>query len=401
MNEPGGLDELSAAGRAAWTRRVEECIVEVLTDLGLDSPHRFVLAAPDTRTRHRTAVDWPGLPLRPVECLTRHQALALLDWTPSGGEGRIRRLQEEYVEWLVVSDDVGIRRVELTTELSDYWRVLAAFDPQRTLDLVASFAGQPSVDPQAVYRGCDPFSSSSTPEEREAAFAGAMLTDGESSPYNDGRAAITCMAQWSNTLRALAQLVFVATNPRVAQDPLSGRIRCLTCDEAIPLMDGAAQAGRASDPVLVERLGRLAYEGRLVAFDDPLGVYIQSVESTRLRTPDDEPVPGDWFTFERGLAPSQTTDGRPRWQRLTFEPSADSGLRVSDLLDLATEQPIGHGGQVADLVQVALVLRVSDTDVEPPGTLEPTELAQAGAEDARRCPDIRREWDDYLAQVGQ
>ena len=122
MNELGGLDELSAAGRATWARRVEECIAEVLTDLGLDSPHRFVLAAPDERTRHRTAVDWPGLPLRRVECLTRHQALALLDWTPSGGEGRIRRLQEEYVGWRVVRDDVGIRRAELTTELSDYRR---------------------------------------------------------------------------------------------------------------------------------------------------------------------------------------------------------------------------------------------------------------------------------------
>jgi hypothetical protein len=36
MNEPGGLDELSAAGRAAWTGRVEECIGEVLSDLALD-----------------------------------------------------------------------------------------------------------------------------------------------------------------------------------------------------------------------------------------------------------------------------------------------------------------------------------------------------------------------------
>jgi hypothetical protein len=98
VNEPGGLDELNSAGRAAWTRRVEECVAEVLTDLGLDSPHRLVLAAPDSRTRHRTAVDWPGLPLRPVECLTRHQALVLLDWTPSGGEGGIRSRQEEYVE---------------------------------------------------------------------------------------------------------------------------------------------------------------------------------------------------------------------------------------------------------------------------------------------------------------
>lgn len=333
--------------------------------------------------------------------MTRHPALALLDWTPSGGEGRIRRLQEEYVEWRVVRDDVGIRRVELTTELSDYWRVLAAFDPQRTLDLVASFAWQPSVDPQFVYRDCDPFSPSTTPEEREAAFAAAMLSDDDPSPYNDGRDAITCMAQRSNTLPALVRLAAAATNPRIVRDPLSGCVRCLTCDEAIPLMDGAAQAGRASDPVLVERLSRLAYEGRLVAFDDPLGVYIQSVESTRLRTPDDEPVPGDWFTFERGIAPSQTTDGRPRWQRLTFEPSADSGLRVSDLVDVATEQPIRHGGQVAELVQVAVVLRVSDPDVEPPGTLEPTELAQTVADEARRCPEIRQEWDDYLAEVGR
>ncbi len=74
-------------------------------------------------------------------------------------------------------------------------------------------------------------------------------------------------------------------------------------------------------------------------------------------------------------------------------------LRVSDLVDVATEQPIRHGGQVAELVQVAVVLRVSDTDVEPPGTLAPTELAQTVADEARRCPEIRQEWDDYLAEV--
>jgi hypothetical protein len=70
-------------------------------------------------------------------------------------------------------------------------------------------------------------------------------------------------------------------------------------------------------------------------------------------------------------------------------------------VDVATEQPIRHGGQVADLVQVALVLRVSDPDVEPPGTLEPTELAQGVAENALRCPDIRLQWDDYLAEARQ
>jgi hypothetical protein len=62
-----------------------------------------------------------------------------LDWTPSGGEGGIRRLQEEYVEWRVVPNDVGIRQVELTTELSDYWRVLAAFDGSARMDLLQGY----------------------------------------------------------------------------------------------------------------------------------------------------------------------------------------------------------------------------------------------------------------------
>jgi hypothetical protein len=35
-----------------------------------------------------------------------------------------------------VPDDVGIRQVELTTEPSDYWRVLAAFDGSARLDLL-------------------------------------------------------------------------------------------------------------------------------------------------------------------------------------------------------------------------------------------------------------------------
>lgn len=382
---PGGLDDLGAEGREAWARRVEDLTAEMLRWFKIDPPNRFVLAAPDERTPHRTALDWPGLPLRPVECLTRGRALDLLDRAvPRVG---IRPLQEEYIEWRTVRDERGIRRVEFTTEFPDYWQVLAATDPRRTLDLVASFA-RAEVAAEDVYRGCDPFASATTPERRRTAFTAAMLSGHDPSPYNDGRAAITCMAQRTNTLGALIALVLVATNPRVVRDKVSGRIRCLTCEESIPLLGDAAQLGRASDPVLVERLARLAYEGRLVAVDDPLGVYIQSAETTRLRTRNGEPVPTDWFTFGRGLAPDQAPDGRPRWQRATLEPPAGSGLLVSDLVDVATEEPIRHGGQVADLVQVAVVLRVSDPEAEPTGTLEPTELADAVADEAGRCSDI-------------
>lgn len=399
MDAPGGLDDLGVDGRQAWTRRVNDCIDEISQGL-TNGPNRFVTHPLTAATPHRTAIDWTGLPARLVACVTRARALELLDWTAPRGNGRVRRLQEEYLEWRVVRDDDGIRRVELTTELSDYWRVLAAHEPQRALDLVAEFAGD-RVDPAAVYRDCDPFDPATTPEQREAAFEAAMLSDDDPSPYNDGTAAITCMVQRSNTLAALAALVLVATEPRVMRDLASGKLRCLTCDECIPLVGEAAQAGRLSDPVLVERVSRLAFEGRLAALDDPVGVYIQGVEHTRLRTPFGEVVPPAWFTFDRGSGPAANDDGRPRWQRLTLEAPAPSGLRISDLVDVATEQPIQYGGQIADLVQVAVVLRVSDANVRATGLLEPTELKTVAVDEARGYAALREHLEEYLAEASQ
>jgi len=51
---------------------------------------------------------------------------------------------------------------------------------------------------------------------------------------------------------------------------------------------------------------------------------------------------------------------------------------------------------VADLVQVAVVLRVSDAEVEPAGALEPTDLADAAADASRRCSDIH----DVAERIG-
>ena len=382
MQEPGGLTHLDDAGRRAWARAVDDCVADLTRRLGLDPPNPLVVHPADDTTPHTTSVDWTGFPLRVADCVGRAAASELCDWAFDPGGRGIRPLQEEYVEWRTVRDeDGGIRRVELTTELGAYWKVLAAHEPDTTRELVAEFAGEAGVDFEAVYRDCNRRTAS--PEERGEAFAAAMLSGHDPSPYNDGRAAITCMAQSTNTLRALVCLVLVATQARVVRDAVSGRLRCLTCEEAIPSMGGAAQAGRASDPVLVERLARLAYEGRLVALADPLCVTVQSVAHTRLRTPDGEAVPPEWFTFSRGR------------QRVTFAPPSDAGLHVSDLIDVATEQPIRHGSQVAELAQVAVALRASDPDMRPAGHLEPTEPPPS----AEHCSDVHEALADFRARA--
>jgi len=349
MDEPGGLSDLGAEGRAAWDGAVARCVGAAVPAGG----HALVLARPDARTPHVTGPDWTGLPVRVVGRLGRARALRRIDAD--------RGLQEEYLEWRTVRDPDGtIRRVELTSELRDYWRVLAAHEPARTVDLVGALSGD-AVRAVDVYGVSDP--AAVAPAERAEAFATTML--GRASPLNDGRRGICFMAHPSNDLASLAALVAASATVCTTRDPETGRSRCASADEIIPRLGGAAVAGRASDPVIVERLGRLAFERRLVALDDPVGVYVHGVEHTRLRTPDGGTVPAQWFARGRGLAAGESADGRGRHQRVVLEVPAGEGFAVSDLVDTATERTIRSGAQVAELVQLRVLVRTSDAGAVP------------------------------------
>lgn len=359
MREPGGLTALGASGASEWSRRIKECLEGALARAANSR-----LNSRDAAMTHRAMCDWAGLPARVTSCLGRANALDLLDWEGDDLAYTGRALQDEYFEWRVVRSPAGlVQRVEFTTELPDYWRVLAAYEPNRLLDLVAEFAGEASVSPSAAYGSFDPFASDVTPDEREWAFALTMLPPAGRSPYNSGSKALCCMAQRTNSLEAIIRLAVEGACRRVLRDSSDGRLRCPTSSEVIPLLEEAAVLGRGSDPIIVERLTRLAFEERLVALDDPLGIYIQSIQHTRLRTPDGEIVPPEWFSFSRGLSPEESDDGRPRFQRLSVEVPQREGYSLGDVIDVATEQPIRYGGQVADLVQLAVFFRTSDPTV--------------------------------------
>jgi hypothetical protein len=95
-----------------------------------------------------------------------------------------------------------------------------------------------------------------------------------------------------------------------------------------------------------------------MAFDEPIGVYLVGFERARLRTPNGSVPPAEWFTFSRGRGPEATEDGRARCQRLAIEVPEGSGFGLCDLVDAATAQPISWGGQLADMTQLAVYLRV-------------------------------------------
>jgi hypothetical protein len=388
---PGYVDDLDAAGRAEWQARAADSVEQAIADFGSEESSLRVELAHDSAL---VSVEWTGFPERVASCLTRRKTLELLDATPAFSGGG-RALQEEYVEWRVVRSGSQIQLIELTTELPDYWALLAACKPERLLALVAEFAGEAEVAVGDVFGRADALDPCVSPEERELGFRGQMLGAG-TSPYNDGCRAICCMRQQSNTLFSVAALAAAASTPRVVVDSLDGHIRAPRCSESIVFFrQGTARLARASDPLLVERLAQIAFEGRQVALRSPLGIYMQKVEPGRLLTPDGSSVPEAWFRFSRGgIGP----DGRRRFQRLTFEVPAGEGFCISDLVDLATERPIEHGGEIADLLSVALFLRVSDE-----GSLavpsEPVEIPDSLG-DSEECSELHELYANFV-KVGR
>jgi hypothetical protein len=349
VEAPGRLDELGAAGRAAWDAVVADTLersVEKHDPQGLTTD-----SAVATEIR---APDWPSFPARIAAERGAGEALVQMDLP----NGRLHH-QEEYLEWRVVRKADAICRIELTTELREYWQVLAAHEPDRSRALIAEFAGVDEVAPEHVYGALgDP--SAATAEARAAAFAQTMLPVDDAapaSPYNNGTDALCCLIHSDNTLAALVDLVLSAARPLLVEDVLTGRTRYPSGSEAIRELNAAARDGRNSDPLIVERVTRLATERRAIGIDDPVGIVIRSVEHHELAQPDGTDVPASWFTFSRGVTAEEAPDGLPRHQRLTFALAPDADFALSDLVVRRTGERLRHGGQLAALVQLTVYLR--------------------------------------------
>lgn len=367
---PGGLDELGAEGKAAWAHAIADLVSKEHMPPGLH-------AAPTRATGERTSIEWAAYPERIEACVGRAQAHRLLD---RGARGR--GFQEEYAEWRMVRDADGTaRRFELTTELAAYWEVLATHEPDRTVDLVSEFAGEP-VAAEQLY-GADP--ATMDPPARRKAFRKAAR-----GPLNDGRKAICCMIQPTNTLSGIVHLAAGSARPRWVVDAHSGDARAMSGREAIAAARGPfadfAQDCRNSDPLIVDRLVKLANEGRVIALDDPVGIYITSVARHELALPGGDDVPQEWFEFGRGEARRD----RPLFQRLTFEVPAGTGFGLGDLTSRRTDTKIEHGAQIAELVQVALYLRTGAAAARPPKPDPEPRPRLVPCSEQQGCAEVRK-----------
>jgi hypothetical protein len=355
---PGGLSELSNSLLQIWNDHIQAQINRQFAS-GLGS--RFFVSNADDIPggQEVNGVKWAGAPAEPGFCLDRTWAQRLSDW---GVRGR-HETQNEYCEYLVryAVDSTGRmrpKRVEFTSELREYWVLLAEYDPDALKSAAKDVLGStPSWS--ELYGHPDPKSLSQ--QQRRLAFGFNTAGHGL---YQDmqqagvpaqpsgaiNRENLLFMTHPINGLDDLIYVVMFGAVPyRVTE---AGVPRKALLQEIFRHFGVEHLACRNADPAAAAGPYNAVWDGRSVAFAPNLGMYLRPLNPAQFEY-DGAQIPEEWIRFSRGK--------EGMYQRLSFGPmdSDDGFLDDIFVLQGASRVKISGGFQVAELLEVGPLVVVS------------------------------------------
>jgi hypothetical protein len=354
---PGLADSVSSDVLRAWNQMIEQMFADQAQNFG----SRFMVLDPASITGgiETDAAKWPGSPAEPEFCRDVDVARKLADW---GVRGR-QALHNEYLEYHVTmrmdaEGKLRPKRVEITTELREYWLTLAVHDPDQMQSIAEEITGESLPFSEFYGPGVsDP--NSLSPQQRATRFAMHLGGDGKGSgPLGRlNRDHALFMAHPINGLDDLIFIVMFGAIPRRVATP-SG-FRKAELHEVFVEAGTTFLACRHADPAAAAAAHDAASQGQVLAFADPLGMYIRSFsESNFLHA--GNPVPAHWTRFSRGVA--------NRFQRLEFGPPDDETFFL-DEVKISTgnqELAITGGYDVVAQVEVGPILVAGPTSVVAP-----------------------------------
>ena len=348
---PGDADQLSAPLIQAWNAEIRANY-----DALAEYQSRFFNLDPTTiAAGDEVSVAWFGDPAEPTFCFDEDVARELSDWELNGRH----ELHNEYLEYHVTYalDSNGKRRpkrVEFTTELREYWVTLAVEDPDFMRNLAAQLLG---FTPrwEDLYGVSDPAILNKF--QRKIAFTTKMAGNGNdkqlqnagvpaqpTGPLNTEHALF--MSHPINGLDDLLYIVMFGAKPYSRQTS-SGR-EPATKEQMFRQFGVEHLACRHADPRAATGAHDAVYLGKVVAFADPIGVYIASFGADDLRC-QDKPVPAGWTQISRGH------------QRLVFGPSDSEALFLDDIQVIQGDArwSLAGGYDLAKRIEVGPKVRVA------------------------------------------
>jgi hypothetical protein len=241
----------------------------------------------------------------------------------SGTQVARHQFQDEYLEWFVHRDPGSgkIVRVDFTCEGPEYWSFLASVDPAKVLALYQAHIS-PNVRMEDLFHNgaYDPLN-----------------------PWNLTRGAMH-LIQGANTLSAE---IFIAADATVLRHDASGGL--ITGAAELIACAGFGVATRASDPHIGDQVNGLARGGFAVTLTDPVGLYIDGLDTTGWTKPDGSQV-GNYFKVTRGDVAHTV---RAVYEVPQGETSSGRPFVVGDILIGGV--PIEFGGQISKNITMRLV----------------------------------------------
>ena len=244
------------------------------------------------------AYTWTGFP-RPL--LVDHRD----DRAAAFAAGEDRDVQIEYLEWRVERTAGTITRATFVCETPEYWRTLAAVDPDRVLELYREL-----VDPTVARDDLFPDGGPYQPRNRWNTRDGIV--------------------HFIMNINSMKDLLGVSQEPEPTDRALDGY-------DTLPY-----RRTTGADARLNADLWSMTRKGLAVATADPPGLSMIDWDDTGWEKPDGSPV-DDYWRVIRG-APGAAL-------RLQYEVPAGEGFAVGDIR--IGGRPITTGGQIAEHIVMA------------------------------------------------
>ena len=271
--------------------------------------------------------------------------------------GRTCRQTDEYVEWQTERDALGrVTRVTFTCEGPEYWTMLAEHDPDLAVRLYRELVS-PNVQKEDLFldKECT----------RYNVFNKWNLWQG-----------IVHLTHPANSLEAEVDLAAVAS---IVRRDGSGQI--ITDNDALLAVAAWGSPFRASDPAIGGHLNVLTRLGLNVSLRDPIGLYMDSLNTTGFETPDGTPAER-FFTVVRG---QDGSGGRePMILRAVFTVPEEYGYTVGDIRIGGV--PIQYGGQIAEHLLMKLTAMACAPD--QPGAIAVANGGRGGFFDKTCTPGM-------------
>jgi hypothetical protein len=328
-------------GLEAWdvvmTTFFQEAVTRVQQSLGPGDTPQIVDAIHNGAGLSWSAapITWNGFPKallasNPTTEAALHAAEKLADFTVTGRKIKARP-QDEYLEWHARTDASGkIVAVDFTCEGPEYWQAIAHGYPDGVTPPAGAPAATGSLD--AVTKLYQQYVS---PNVQSA----DLLYNGRYDPWNKWNTEAGAM-HLTHPSNALQAEVFLAGDATVLRE--QNGVVLADADALIK----CAQYGvpdRSSDPTIGAGVNALARGGALISLQDPVGLYIDSLDTTGWTRPDGSPV-GDYWTVVRGSSGFIL--------RARYEVPATEGFAVSEIQ--IGGEPIAYAGQIAQNITMRL-----------------------------------------------